>query len=190
MNITKIKSFLILSILLAVSLACNLPQNGANMPPTPEPIPQQDLDQLEQELEETIENPENGNVTITLTEQQLTSFLRAELAKENDPILTDPAVELTNGQMIVHGKVTQSGFQITTRTVLQPRIDANGDPTLDVISVDLGPFPVPANLRSQFEGLADDALKRYLDEYSDEFQVTDITVEEGRMTISGVRQQP
>jgi uncharacterized protein YpmS len=190
MKILPIRILLVLTILIVASLACNLPQMGENTPSTPQPIPTEDLTELEQELQATLENPESNEVTITLTQQQLTSILASELAEQNDPILTDPSVELTNGQMIVYGRVSQSGFRVNTRTVLQPRIDANGDPKLDVVSVDLGPFPVPASMRSQFEGMADDALNHYLDDYSDQFQVTDITILEGQMTISGIRQEP
>lgn len=182
-----IKLLLVLLVLITASLACNLPQSQEVTPPTSEPVNPAELDQLENQLRETIEVPESGEVSIDVTQEQLTAFLASELANQNEPILTDPVVVLTNGQVEIYGTLSQSGLQVNTRIVLQPRINAEGNPNFDIVSIDLGPLPVPESLRNRFETIVDNTLNRYLIAYADEFQVTDITVHEGYMTITGVR---
>jgi uncharacterized protein YpmS len=179
--------YLILLVLLSVSLACNLPQNGNAIQPTQQLVDPAELEQLENQVRETLSSSEGGEVTVTVTQEQLTTYLAAELAEQNEQLFTDPVVVLTNGQMEIYGKLSQSGLRANTKVVLQPRIDENGDPKLDVVSVDLGPFPVPETIRSRFENLADGTLDQYLSTYSDQIRVTDITVLEGQMTITGVR---
>jgi uncharacterized protein YpmS len=188
MKISSLRILFILSVLITVNLACNLPQSGSNLPPTPAPVDQAELEQLEKQLRDSLADPNEEEVTVTITQEQLTAFLAAELAEQNDQTFTDPVVILTNGQVEVYGKLSQSGFRTNTKIVLQPRIDENGQPKLDLISMDLGPLPVPAGIRSQFEDMVDDMLDQYLRTYSDRIRVTDITVLEGRMTITGVKQ--
>jgi uncharacterized protein YpmS len=180
----------ILSVLVGASIACNLPARGATTPPPSPTLSPEEIRQLEEQLRATLENPqEPAAVTITVTEQQLTSFVASEVASMDNPPLTNPQVVLVNGQIEIYGVVNQAGISANAKTVLQPRIDAEGNPKLDVVSINIGPFPVPDSFKNQVEEMVDDTLSNYLMAQSDRFQVTDIQVSDGRMAVSGMRLQ-
>lgn len=181
---------LVFVILLAAGLACNFPGRNTSSPPPQQPSSTQAVQELEQQLKATLSTSgDSGQVTITLTQEQLTSIVAAQLAKQPDQSFTDPQVVLTNGQMEVYGKVSQSGFTTDTKIVMTPEVDGNGKVHLNIVSISLGPFPVPDTLKQQFSDLANKALNDYLDSTSQKVKVTSINITEGKMTITGERLQ-
>lgn len=190
MKIPLRRYLLILSVLVVVSMACNLPAAGVSTPPPAPTMSAEEILQLEEQLRATLANSqESSAVSITVTEQQLNTFVASEVAAMTDSPITNPQVVLVNGQIEVYGVVNQSGITANSKTVLQPRIDAEGNPKLDVVSINIGPFPVPDTFKDQVEAMVDDTLSNYLMAQSDRFRVTDIQVAEGRMTVSGTRIQ-
>lgn len=172
---------IILLVLVSGSLACNLPAALSSSPPSnakPDGGNQQSGNQPQVA-------PGPGQVVVKITQQQLTEFLAAQLAKHPDQPVSDPQVTLTNGQMIVNGKVSQAGFSINAEIVLKPRIDSNGDPRLDVVSMSLGSLPVPDSLKSQVAEMVDTTLQDYLASNENRFKVTGITITEGVMELTG-----
>ena len=190
MKIPLMRLLMILTVLVGASLACNLPARGVPTPPPDPTLSAEEIRQLEEQLRGTLVNQQGSDtVTITVTQQQLSSFVASEVAGMSSPPLTNPQVVLVNGQVEVYGVVNQAGISANSKTVLQPRVDADGNPKLDVVSINVGPFPVPDSLKSQVEAMVDDTLSNYLEAQSERFRVTDIQVSEGRMTVSGTRLQ-
>lgn len=180
---------LILSVLVGAALACNLPAGNTQLPPTAKPMTTEDIQQLENQIQKTLENPNaSGDVTVTLTQDQLNSIISTGMAQQSEQTITDPSVVLTNGTMEVYGKVNQSGISANLKAVLQPQVDANGTPSLQVTSMTLGAIPVPDVLKNQVATAANDALKNYLASNSTGFKVKSITITEGQMTVTGSRQ--
>jgi uncharacterized protein YpmS len=185
---TKPQMRLLITLLaLALSaLACNLPSMSATPPPTAVPIPEEDLQNLEEKLRETLTNPgQSGEVTLTITQEQINAFVQSEMQNQPDQPFSDPQVVLTNGQMEIIGKANRAGFTVDARVVMTPRIDASGNPKMDVTSVFLGPIEAPEAVRSQVASMVDDTLSRYLASNADGFQATRISIGEGQMTITG-----
>lgn len=182
------RMMLVLVVLLLAAMACSLPARQSSPPPSPVPLSTEEIQQFEENVQATLAAPDTGEITLTVTEQQINSYIAAELAAQEEQVFTDPQVDLTNGQMILYGKATQGGFQVDTKVVMVPRIDENGDPKLDVESIELGPFPVPDALKSQVSDMVDDSLKDYVDATTDHFQVTNISIGEEEMTVTGNKQ--
>jgi len=181
----------ILLILGAASLACNLPTGGPTRPPVEPTLNSDDLQNLEESLKATLQAADlSKEVTLTITQQQLNSFLLAEMESQTDQPFTNPQVVLTNGQMEVYGKVTQSGIVLDSKIVLKPRVAENGEPKLDVISIDVGPFPAPDSLKDQIGTVVDNTLRDYIAAQGSDFTVTNMTITEGVMTVTGVQKQP
>ncbi|RPJ45327.1 MAG: DUF2140 family protein [Chloroflexi bacterium] len=180
---------LILIITVAAGLACNLPGSAPTLPPTAVPMNPEDVQNLEQQLQATLNNPNaSGEVTVTLTQDQLNRIIAGQIAQQPDQGISDPSVVLTNGQMQVFGKVTQSDISANLQVVLQPTVDAAGNPRLNVVSINLGGLPVPDVLKSRVETMANDALDNYLASTSNSFKVRTITITEGQMAVTGTRQ--
>lgn len=183
---------IVLSLLVAASLACNLPgKNASTLPPTAQPMTSDQIQNLEQQIQATLQSPNaSGDVTVTITQDQLNGIITAEMAKQQDQIFTDPSVKLTNGHMEVYGKVSQSGISADTKVVLQPIVDANGIPTLNIISISLGGIPVPDALKNRLATMTDTALSDYLGSNTNNFKAKSIDITEGQMTITGTVQKP
>lgn len=177
-------------VLALVSLACSLPGRTSTQPPTEIPMSQGDAQLLEDQLKETLASgAASGQVTVTITQQQLNSYLVSKLAEmqQDEPRLSDPVVVLTGGNMEVYGKVTQSGITLDAKSVLQPQV-TEGSPTLDVISVDLGGIPVPDTMTNRLETLVNNALNDYLAQNGGRFTITTLSIDEGQMTVTGTAQ--
>ncbi len=176
-----------LLVLLTASLACNLPVSKGTSLPTAIPMSEAEAGQLEESMKATLANP-GSEVTLTITQQQINAYMISQLIAQDVQLISDPVVVLTNNQIELYGKVTQSGLAVTTKMVFQPRVDANGDPKLAVISIDLGGLPAPDSLKNQVEAMIDNTLVNYLETGSTRFKVTSIMIGEGQMVITGTPQ--
>jgi uncharacterized protein YpmS len=180
---------LVLVVLLAASLACNLPKSGSSRPPTAEPMSDQELQQLQERLQKTLENS-SGEVTLTLTEQQLNAMISAKMAGQKDQIISEPAVKLTQGNMEVYGKLTQAGITLNLTVILKPVIDASGNPKMDIVDIKMGGLPVPDEIKNQVGNLVDQAFQEYMSNQNQGFKASKITIDEGKMTVTGTIQRP
>jgi uncharacterized protein YpmS len=180
---------LVMLVLLASVLACNMPTTGSGRPPTAVPISDQDLQQMEENLKATLQ-ASSGEITFTLTEQQINSIISAKMAGQTDQIITEPAVKLTNGTMEVYGKLTQSGIALNLTVILKPGVDSAGKPNLEVSDIKMGGLPVPDELKNQIGTLVDQAFQEYLSGQNQGFKASKITIDEGKMTVTGSIQQP
>lgn len=188
MKISQMRFFVVLLAIAAASLACSIP-TGPERPPTPVLLTTQEVEQFEGDIQATLANSaQSSEVTVTITEQQLHSYMIAKLAEDPSLPITEPQVALTNGQVEVYGKVSQSGITTDMQVVLQPRIDENGSPKLDVVSINLGPFPVPDSLKQRVQAMADDSLVDALAGTEGRLQVTNIVVTDEAVAITGVPQ--
>ncbi len=180
---------LVLTILVAASLACSIPTGSANLPPTAQPMSTEQMQTLAAQIQATVENPNpSGDVTVTLTQDQINGIITSEIQQQPDKTITDPSVVLTGGHMEVYGKVNESGMSANLKVVLQPEVDAAGKPHLTIVSINLGGLPVPDVLKSQVQTMADNALSNYLNGGSGTFKIKSITIAEGQMAVTGTRQ--
>lgn len=185
----QMRLFLGILAIAAATIACSIP-TGPERPPTPVPLTTEEVQQFENDVQATLANSsQSGEVTVTISEQQLHSYLIAKLAEDPDLPITEPQVALSEGQVEVYGKVNQSGLTANMQVILQPRIDENGSPKLDVTSINLGPFPVPDSLKQRVQSLADDALADALASTEGRFRVTNVVVTDEAVTITGTPQQ-
>ncbi len=177
---------LILTILAAAGLACNFPGSASTLPPTAQPMSTEEIQNLENQVQATLKSPNaSGEVSVTLTENQLNSIIAAQMAQQSDQTISDPSVKLTGGHLEVYGKVTQSGVSANLQVVMQPQVDANGNAKLNIVSINLGGLPVPDVLKNKIAESADNALSNYLSTNSNKFKVKSINITEGQMTITG-----
>lgn len=191
MQKVQFRLLMILLVLLAAGLACNMPSTSSpTLPPTAVPMTTEEQQALQNQIEATLANPgPSGDVTLTITQQQLNAYLSAQMQNQQDQSITDPSVVLTNGHMEVYGKVSQNNLSAVAKIVLQPRVDEQGNVKLDVVSINLGPFPVPDAFKSKVQGLADNMLNDYIHQNNGQFKVKTVTVNEGSLTVTGAPQQ-
>jgi len=176
--------------LLFAGLACNfITQRFAATTPTPTlPNPTEAVEQLATDAAGSLQDfTQNGHFELTVTEGQLTSVIVSELSKQPDPLITNPQVGLQDGQIKVTGQVKQSGFSLPAEIIVQPKIGANGEPYVELISLSVGPFDVSQSMRDQVTSIINNMLIEQLTGSDSSVQLDSITIADGVMTVSGSR---
>lgn len=181
---TEIRILLVLLVLVISSLACNRPTAiQATQPPTAEPMSEEDMNRLQDEMAATLAT--SGSVTITITQEQINSIIAAQIAQQPEQIFIEPSIVLIDGKMQVSGKIKQAGLTLDMEMVLIPDLNANGEPTLEIKEMKLSGIPVPDELKEQASNLINQALQEYLVNQTSNFEITDFQIEDGKMTITG-----
>ena len=173
-------------VLATASLACNLGIRGVKTPAPLIPVSTEAV----QSLEETAVNSfdkfqQTGQVNLTVTEEQLTSMVALELEEQATEGISNPQVYLRDGQIQLAGDVQTQGLSAPARMVMEVDIDANGRPSLQIVSANVGPFPVPDSLIESVETRLNRAFLNQLDEMAPNAVVESVVIADGSMTITG-----
>lgn len=176
---------IILSVLVVVSLACNMGRRAATPLPTV-PVSTEAVEDLEQSVEEAFQEAEaSGEINLVITEAQLTSAIAFELEKNGTNSLSDLQIRLQDGQIQMTAAVDASGLSATASVILEVSVDPAGRPVLSVGSANLGPFPVPEDLVSEIEVQINQAFQDQIDEMGPDIFIESIVIEGGAMRITG-----
>lgn len=193
----RIKTFVIPIFLLSLvltSLACTIFVGGpdySTLPPIP--VSAEAAESIKEELRRAFEaGAQTGVVTVNITEPQITSYLAARMQtdpslqqSDKKPFITDPQVYLRDGQMQIYGKTKQGIFAANIGIILNMGVDANGQPQIDIVSADFGPFPAPEGLKDAITAMVKEAYTGSLGPVATGLRVETITIASGIMTVTG-----
>jgi hypothetical protein len=168
------------------SISCTIFVGGPEAPPTTVPVSIEAADSIKEEFKRAVEaGVTTGTITLQLNESQLTSLLAIKLAAQSKPFMTEPQVLLRNGEMQIFGKVKRGIFVANIAMVVSVGVDEAGRPKIDVTSVDFGPLPAPAGLKSAISALVAEAYTGALGPIATGFRLESIAIADGFMTLSG-----
>jgi hypothetical protein len=125
----------------------------------------------------------SGQVSVILTEEQLTSALAARLAAKEDALFHSPAVTLRDGVIQVYGVVQQDPFEANVHLVVTPVIDGEGRLGFELTSADFGPLPAPEGIRETISSMLSEALVGPMGSLATGFRVTSVAVADGALAI-------
>ncbi|HEY9152957.1 MAG TPA: hypothetical protein VIN60_08745 [Anaerolineales bacterium] len=181
------KKILIALITLALAtLACSIFVGGPNYPATPIPVSTAAVQSLKDQVQQSVAaGASSGTITLNITEEQLTSYLTYYLQSQPNPLVTDPQVQLQNGQMKVFGKVQQGMFIANASVTMNVGVDSNGQPTIEITQEDFGPFPAPQGLNDAISTLIVEAFTGSLGPAATGFRLESISIANGVMTVTG-----
>lgn len=193
----RIKTFVLPLFLLSLvltSLACTIFVGGpdySSLPPIP--VSAEAAESLKEEIRRAFEaGAETGVVTINITEPQITSYLAARMQtdpslqqSDKKPLITDPQVYLRDGQMQIYGKTQQGIFAANIGIIVKVGVDANGQPLIEIVSADFGPFPAPEGLTSALTAMIKEAYTGSLGPVATGLRIESISISGGVMTITG-----
>jgi hypothetical protein len=182
----SIKNILpVLLVFLMISLACNFPTEETAIPTSEPDLPVSTP--LQGEGESTIEQDSStGRVTIVLTEADLTGFLAAELAAQENPPLLNPRVYLRDGQVEVLGQTQLGPLTTDVRLIMVVNVTSDGQLDFQVVSADLGSVPAPAQLTDQLSIIANDNFRRSVGPQMQGYRAERVVIDGGRITITGI----
>jgi uncharacterized protein YpmS len=175
-------SILIVS-LVAASLACNLPQQNS---PTPIPISPASAEELEQNIQQAAEDFEKtGQVEISITELQLTSYIAKQIQAQGDNTFSNPQVKLQDGQIQVEGDVQQNGIALPLKANVAVAANQNGTLDYDFVSASIGPFPLPENIINQISAYIGSSIDQNISTLTGNIFIEEILINDGVMFLKG-----
>jgi uncharacterized protein YpmS len=177
---------LIIFVLALSSLACNL---SFGRPATPEPeipITEAAVESSGNDLAGTNQDTESqGIAPLVLTENQLTSLMVGELEQQVGDQVTNLHVYLRSGQIQILGDLDSQGISAPVKVVIEVSVDAIGRPILDIISSNIGPFPIPGDLVAELDLLINKAFQEKVQTLAPNMHIENIVIQNGIMTIYG-----
>jgi hypothetical protein len=171
--------------LAGAGLACNIAVGGPTPPASPIPVSTEAVGQLEEVWKSAVENSANGEVSVTLTEEQLTSFAALKIAEQPDAPVQDVQVFLRDGKIQLYGTAQAGSLSTTALVVLKPTVTSEGLLDLEVEEADFGPLPVPDALLETVSTALDEALTGQVGSQATGFKITSALIADGQMTLTG-----
>ena len=184
---------LFLLLLVLTALACNINVGGpdySSLPPVP--ISTEYAQSIQDEVQRAFEEgAQTGEITLNLTEQQITSYLASRLQsdpnlqQDNQPLISEPQVYLRDGQMQIYGKSQRGMFNANIGIIVSIGVDAEGQPDIEIVSADFGPLPAPEGLKDTIEAMVREAYTGSLGPVATGLRIETITIANGIMTVTG-----
>lgn len=180
------KIFIALSTLVFSTLACSIFVGGPAYPDTPIPVSTEAVQSLQDQVKQAIaDGAQTGTVTLQITEGQLTSYLAFKFDSQANPLITDPQVQLRNGQMKIFGKAQRGMFNANISITMNVSVDDQGKPQIEITQADFGPLPAPQGLNDAVSAVVGEAFTGSLGPVATGFRLESITIADGAMTVVG-----
>jgi hypothetical protein len=137
-------------------------------------------------LEQALPQP-GALTTVTVTEQQLTSWLAAEMKSSPDLPLSGVQVYLRNGRIQIWGMV-HGGEKSTAALVAGTvAIDADKQPHFKVEAMQIGRQVIPGFLLSQAETWLNQVISEQINAHAPGLELMNVSIKTGMITVSGMR---
>ena len=183
---TRIRILLVLTALILGSLACSLFVGGPDYPEGTIPVSIEAVESLKTQIEEAVlASAETGLITLQITEEQITSYIAFEMASQEEPAFQNPQVYLRDGQMQIYGTVVRGYLTANVLVALTVNVDEHGQPKIEIVTADFGPFPAPDGLKQSMTAIVTEAYTGSLGPVATGFRLENITIQNGLMTLSG-----
>ncbi len=181
-----IRSILLLPlVLLVVGLACSI--SGGPTPPRPVPTLPDAAQSLNQTAETVQPEPKTGNVAITVTEAQITSYVVQNLKDNYSPILSDPVIVFQPGHIELYGTIKGDNISANGRVVMTVTVDDEGQPVVDISEANFGPIPIPPSLLKNLSTAVDKSIADSMKDYQSDYRLASITFNTGTATIVAIK---
>lgn len=174
------------AVLAASALACSV---GAGRMPTPPASPvvvsTEAVGDLEQTVQDALKNAQNGEVTIVVTEQQITSYVAIKMAEQPDAPIQDVQVYLRDGQIQLYGTAKVGGVKAPAVVKLKVGATAEGKLDVTVSDANFGPMPVPSSLLDSLSSGINEMLSGQFGPEVTGVKIASVAIGDGQMSITG-----
>ena len=171
---------------LAASLACQIDIGGPAQPGPPIPASTEIAGQVALSWKSAVDTAgPGGEVSVTLDESQITSFLASRLTRAEQPLIREAQAYLRDGLIQIFGVTQQGPLTASVLFAVSPSVTPEGEINIEVLSIDLGPLPAPQALKDSLSAILTEAFSGTLGPLATGLRVTAINVAEGHITITG-----
>lgn len=186
MNTRKLSLIASISVLFLGIIACTINVGGPDYLDQRIPISTDALGDFQSALQAAVAaGVESGEITFSINESQMTSFLANKLQSQSEPLFTDPQVYLRDDQIQIYGTAKRGYLEATIAIVLTAGIDEQGQLKVELTSADFGPLPVPDGLKAVISTTIEELYTGTVGPLATGFRLEDITIANGEMSISG-----
>jgi hypothetical protein len=173
------------TLVLAV-MSCMINLGGPAFPSATIPVSTDAVDELQSTLAAAVSaSSSSGEISLSITESQLTSYLASQLQAQSQPILSNIQAYLQDGQIQLYGTVQKGYFEANAGAILTAGVDDQGQLKIDLTSADFGPLPIPAGFLDVITTAIKEAYTSALGPVATGFRLDGITITNGTMTITG-----
>lgn len=179
------------SAVLALSLsglACGAPfgLGAPTAPASPIPVSTEAAGELEDLWQNAIDNAdENGQITVVMTEEQVTSYVALKLAEQPENPIENVQIFLRDGKMTLQGDAKIGSLNAPATLVINVTVDADGQLVAEIEDADFGPVPVPSSMLTSLNDAIQESLTNELTIDSTQLTITSIAIADGKMSFSG-----
>ena len=177
--------WLAITALLFGTLACNFGLRAATPPASPIPITTEAAGQLEDVWATAIAGSKDGQVSIVMTEQQLTSYIALKLAADPTSPLKDVQVFLRDGKMSIYATATANGISAPAEITLSATPTAEGLLEIKIEKASIGLLPIPASLRDSISSSINELITGQFGTQGTGAKITAVTIADGQMVVAG-----
>lgn len=166
-------------------LACGGPLPVGGPTPTYEPVP------VSSEAAQSLVDKFNslgvasGEVTVSITEGELTSYLDQQLEAQPESAFSNPQVYLRDGKIKLYLTVTTSNLKANALIVMNATIE-NNRMKLTVDSANFGPVPVPQDVLDSLAATLNDRLLALASSMPTGVGLKSISIADGTMIITAI----
>jgi hypothetical protein len=174
-----------LLVLLGVALACGGPLPVGGPTPTLEPVP------VSSEAAQSLVDKFNslgvasGEVTVAITESELTSYVEQQLQAQPDSPFSDPQIYLRDGKINLYVTVTTSNLKANAQIVMNATVE-NNQMKVTVDRASLGPVPVPEDVLNSLTSTLNDKMLALASDLPSGVGLKAIAIADGLMTITAI----
>jgi len=166
-------------------LACGGPVSLGGPTPTYEPVPvsTEAVGSLSDKFGSL--GAASGEVTVSITESELTSYLAEQLAEQPDTALSNPQVYLRDGKIQLYATVTTESFTANALVVMNASIVDNRL-VVGIESADFGPVPAPQDLLDSLTDTVNEKLLSLFADLPTGAGIKSIAIADGNLTLTMV----
>ena len=159
---------------------------GAPTPPaSPIPVSSEAAGQVDGLWATAVAGANDGQVTLVVTEAQLTSYVALKLTNKADAPITDPQIFLRNGKLVLYGKIKANNITLPAALTLSVVPTASGIVSVTIDNADVGPLPLPSSLRETLADNINQLIAQNAGSGDTGFKVAEIVIGDGKLTVTG-----
>lgn len=141
-----IKYSLILFIL--ISVACRMPLVKNSKPLATIPVSTAAVENLKSNVKSAFKQAQkSGQVSIVITELQITSLITYELQSLTEPQVSGLQIFLRDGQVQIYFTIIQNGLSLPGQCLVNVQTDGKGGFNIDILSAKIGPLPLTDEIK-------------------------------------------
>ena len=180
---------IVLSLLLAGTLACSLGSNESDAlhpPGGPIPISREAADRLKKNFNQALQEAGgNHESQLRITNEEITSLVATELTETGQIPVTDPQVWFTAGRIYMTSRVQLLGPIRLNSVIVATAVVDNGQMLVRVQEAQMGPFDFPDRLLESTTQTINETMAGIL--VGADLDITRLEILEGEMFVIGTR---